>query len=417
MQPALLIRLRPLGPWRTGSPDGAYDRAEPLFRSDRLYSAVSLAMQQLGWLEEWLEVTSRSARPRVAFSSLFPFQTETLFAPPPATLWPPPSHLVKAPNPAFLAKIRWSAARLVPLGVIESLANAQPILADQWMPDAESACLLRRDRPSSSPFRYATRSSAAVDRITRASAHAEHWSCVEFENGSGLWTLARFDDATSGAEWKERVKAAFRLLADSGFGGRRSSGWGQSAAPEFQDGRWPGLLMPKLASRNAGSSTNGNGHAALYWMLSIYSPSDRDAVDWTSGEYRLASREGRIQSSAGAGTPKKLVRMIVEGSVLAAQSEPVGAAVDVAPDGFAHAVYRSGIALALKLPAVEAGREEAVETPSEEEALEARPCEPPGEPQAVAAVEPEPEAQIAASDEPEPQPESAPEAEAMPDEL
>lgn len=415
MQSALLIRLRPLGPWRTRSSDAAYDRAEPLYRSDRLYSAVSLAMQQLGWLEEWLEATARSERPRVAFSSLFPYQGETLFAPPPATLWPPPSHLVKAPNPAFLAKIRWSAARLVPLSVIESLVSAQPILADQWMPDAESACLLRRDRPSSSPFRHATRSSAAVDRITRASAHAEQWSCVEFEHGSGLWSLARFEDAPFASEWNDRVKAAFRLLADTGFGGRRSSGWGQSAAPQFQDGRWPALLMPRLASRNASGSSNGNGHAALYWMLSMYSPSHRDAVDWASGEYRLAARGGRIESSAGPGTQKRLLRMIVEGSVLAAQSEPVGAAVDVAPDGFAHAVYRSGIALAWKLPSLEPGREEPAETPAEEAALEPRPCDPETQPQ------PESEAEqltlVPAESEPEPQPEPASQPEATPDEL
>lgn len=383
MQPALLIRLRPLGPWRSGSAEGGYDRADTLYRSDRLYSAVSIAMQQLGWLDEWLEATARSMRPSVVFTSLFPYQAEMLFAPPPATLWPPATHLVKAPNPAFLAKIRWSAARFVPLSVIESLANGQPILADQWTPDAESGCLLRRDRPSSTPFREAIRTSAAVDRITRASVHTNTCSCIEFENGSGLWTLARFDDVAAESAWKDRVKAAIRLLADSGFGGRRSSGWGQAAAPQFQDGRWPGLLMPKLAARNGNISSNGNGRAALYWMLSIYSPSNADAIDWTNGDYRLATRGGRVQSAAGPGAEKKLVRMIVEGSVIAAQSEPVGAALDVAPDGFAHAVYRSGLALAIRLPEIEAGREGPVETPSDEEALEPRPCEPEPEPQSA----------------------------------
>jgi CRISPR type III-A-associated RAMP protein Csm4 len=407
MQPALLIRLRPAGPWRTGSAEGGHDRADTLYRSDCLFSAVSLAMQQVGWLEEWLETTARSSRPAVTFSSLFPYQAETLFAPPPATLWPPATHLVRAPNPAFLAKIRWSAARFVPLSVIEALATAQPILADQWMPDAESGCLLRRDRPSSSPFRHSARSSAAVDRVTRRSGHAETWSCLEFENGSGLWALARFDDAAAESAWKDRVKAAFRLLADTGFGGRRSSGWGQSAAPEFQEGRWPSLLLPKLPARNGQGAINGNGQSALYWMLSIYSPSNSDAVDWTTGEYRITARAGRVQSAAGPGAEKKGVRMIEEGSVLAAQHEPVGAAVDVAPDGFAHPVYRSGLALALKLPDVQTRREEPVETPGDEEALDARPCEPQAEPQSE---------QVAAATEPESQPESAPEAEAA-DEL
>ncbi|MBV9677271.1 MAG: hypothetical protein JO185_13120, partial [Acidobacteriaceae bacterium] len=61
---------------------------------------------------------------------------------------------------------------------------------------------------------------------------------------------------------------------------------------------------------------------------------------------------GRIQSSAYAGTDtlKKNVRMIAEGSVLSVQQEPVGTAVNVAPDGFPHPVYRLGFSLSLKLP-------------------------------------------------------------------
>jgi hypothetical protein len=94
MQPALLIRLRPRGPWRPGSPEREQDRADRLYGSDRLYSAVSLAMLQLGWLDEWLKDTARASHPAVAFGSLFPYQSETLFAPPPATLWPPATHLV-----------------------------------------------------------------------------------------------------------------------------------------------------------------------------------------------------------------------------------------------------------------------------------------------------------------------------------
>ena len=36
--------------------------------------------------------------------------------------------------------------------------------------------------------------------------------------------------------------------------------------------------------------------------------------------------------------------------MLSARQEPVGRAVDVAPDGFAHPVYRAGFSLSLKLP-------------------------------------------------------------------
>ena len=413
MQPALLIRLRPAGPWRFGPGEGGQHRADTIYRSDRLYSAVSLAMQQLGWLEEWLEATARAARPEITFGSLFPYQGDTLFAPPPAALWPPAAHLLRASSPVFLAKIRWSAACFVPLTLIESLANGQTLLADRWLPDPESRCLLRRDRPSSSPFREVTRSSAAVDRITRGTVHVETSVCVEFESGSGIWTVARFASESARAAWHDRVRAAFRLLADSGFGGRRTSGWGKSAAPEFQEGLWPGLLMPKLRTGNGRSEANGNGETALYWLLSTYSPASEDAIDWAAGDYRLITRGGRVESSAGSGAEKKVVQMVSEGSVLAAHAEPVGAAVDVAPDGFAHPVYRSGLALALKLPAAEINGGP-VETPGEEEAIEPRPCEPVTEPERAAVSE---EISEPASPDTEATPETAPEAEAPGDEV
>ncbi len=42
--------------------------------------------------------------------------------------------------------------------------------------------------------------------------------------------------------------------------------------------------------------------------------------------------------------------MIAEGSVLYAVGEPRGAAADVAPEGFAHPVFRAGFALTIPLP-------------------------------------------------------------------
>jgi hypothetical protein len=42
--------------------------------------------------------------------------------------------------------------------------------------------------------------------------------------------------------------------------------------------------------------------------------------------------------------------MIEEGSILVAGKPLIGAAPNVAPDGFPHAVYRSGFALAAPLP-------------------------------------------------------------------
>ncbi len=378
MQPAMLIRLRPRGAWRSGPGEGGRNRVDSLFRSDRLYSAVTLAMRDLGFLEEWLDETARKPAPGVIFSSLFPYQAETLFATPPSTLWPPTAGSVTTSSPVFLTKVRWKAARFVPVSLIESMLRGETVLADQWVADAESGCLLRRDRPNASPFRTVVRSSAAVDRVTQSAAHVDAHGCIEFEPGSGLWGVARFADEGVASVWKDRVRGAFRLLGDSGFGGRRTIGWGQAEAPEFQEGRWPNVFLPKLghAPKNGSSRADTGSEASLYWLLSLYSPALGDRIDWAAGAYEADVRGGYVENGRGPATEKKRVRMIVEGSVMAAEAEPIGAAVDVAPDGFAHPVYRSGLALALRLPDRD-GLEDprAVETPSE--GFEPRPCDEP----------------------------------------
>jgi CRISPR type III-A-associated RAMP protein Csm4 len=356
MSSACLIRLRPLGPWRYGPGDGGHDRVDSLYRSDRLFSAVTLAFDRLGLLKEWLGATARAeSKPAVAFSSLYPFHADTLFVAPPATLWPPPAAAVRISSPVFLTKIRWRAARFIPVQLVETLLLGERLLADQWIADAESGCLLRRDRPQPPPFRSITRTQAAIDRLGQgAEAHA--LAGVEFEPGAGLWAVAAFANDEAAAQWKAPLQAAFRLLADSGFGGRRSSGWGQTAAPEFQDGDWPSLLLPKLGRAKRKSAEDANGgreEVPHHWLLSLFSPAASDSIAWSSGSYSLTTRGGRTESRAGYGLEKKLARMVAEGSVLASAVAPTGAAVDVAPEGFAHPVYRSGFALALQLPFVE----------------------------------------------------------------
>ncbi len=350
MSSALLIRLRPAGPWRYGPGDGARDRVDALYRSDRLFSAVSQAMLHLGHLDDWLEATARASHPAVVFSSLFPFQADTLFAPPPQTLWPPSVAALRTPSPVFLTKVRWRTAQFVPVPVIEALITGSQVSADQWIADAESGCLLRRDRPQSSPFRSVVRARVPVDRLTNRSADAHNTACIEFEPGAGLWAIALFADSNAEAAWGERVQAAFRLLGDIGFGGARSSGWGQAPSPECQLGDWPAMLFPKLAHRHPIGA--GDGLSSLHWLLSLYTPAADDSVNWAEGKYALTVRGGRVESRAGWGAEKKLVRMVTEGSVVSAGSGLKGQAVDVAPDRFAHPVYRAGFALALQLPVI-----------------------------------------------------------------
>ena len=61
-------------------------------------------------------------------------------------------------------------------------------------------------------------------------------------------------------------------------------------------------------------------------------------------------RGGRVESPAGWGVPKRISRVVSEGSVVVAPAVPRGSAVNVAPEGFAHPVYRYGFPLAISIP-------------------------------------------------------------------
>jgi len=306
------IRLRPTGPWRAGHRNGDRERADSVYHSDALYSALTQAMHALGWLEEWLDATARAeAGSAVRFSSLFPVVGDTRLLPPPRTAWPP----------SGAGRLYVNAAKLVPVEV----AKRGIVNESSWTVDGASECLLPAGMTA--PFAVSMRSAAAVDRMT-GQTESHRTACLEFSPNAGWWGLIEF--ATG--DWEMRVKSAFRLLADSGFGGERSQGWGRASEPEFLDA----------------SSLFGEGHPDAWWMLSLYSPHAEDTVDWSRGDYATILRAGWTDSAAGS-VRKKHVRMIEEGSVLMAPSLR-GRAVDVAPDGFPHPAWRAGFALAVPVP-------------------------------------------------------------------
>ncbi len=331
---SLLIRLRPTGPWRIGPDSGDSDRVERVYHSDTLYSAVTSAMARLGGLDEWLDATARAPEPAVRFSSCFPFHGDALYVVPPRNLWPPPAS----------SKVRWKGARFVPLSVIQGMLHGKPVSEDGWAVDGESETLIAMG--TQGPFRVAVRSSAAVDR--EGAGVAPHSSaCLEFAPNAGLWMSVAFADEKARGKWKGPVTAALRLLADSGFGGERSRGWGR-AEIEVSEQRHP------LVSGAAAA-----GGENVWWMLSLYHPSSGDPVDWTRGNYAVTTRSGRVESDARWGDTKRSTRMITEGSVLIAAAEPRGSIADVAPEGFPHPVYRAGYAMAIQIALKPVAREAA----------------------------------------------------------
>jgi CRISPR type III-A-associated RAMP protein Csm4 len=336
------VRFRPLGPWRFGPDSGARDRVDLIYHSDAVFSAVCSAMSQLGLGEEWLEATARSeAAPAARFSSFYPFQGHTLLVVPPRSIWPPQE----------AAKIRYKGARFVPLPVVESLLAGKGIDENRWAVDGESECLIAHDA-GRGPFRIALRSNASVDRLDAGKVESHATACLEFAQNAGLWTVVQFADAAAQEKWEAPVRSAFLLLADSGFGGERSRGWGRSETPEWQHWTPPGMPpgtppgMPPAAPEAAEDSPE-----QAHWLLSLYLPSSDDLVDWTRGSYSTLTRRGRIESRARWGEIKAPTLMVAEGSVLlSAASQLRGEARDTAPAGFPHPVYRAGFAVTVPIP-------------------------------------------------------------------
>lgn len=322
------VRFRPMGPWRFGPDSGARDRVDVIYHSDALFSAVCAAMAQLGLAEEWLQATAASSGgPAVRFSSFFPFAGDTLLIVPPRSLWPPPES----------TKIRYKGARFVPVSVIEGLFSDKAVDEDRWTVDGENECLVPSN-PGRGPFRVALRSSAGVDRLHHAGVELHSTACMEFARGAGLWTLVQFADQDAASRWQAPVRSALLILADSGFGGERSRGWGRSDTPEWQP--WTPPQVPAV----------DQPIDRAHWLLSLYTPAESDPVDWKRGNYATVQRRGRIESAARWGEPKQPTTMIAEGSVLLASSDLRGAASNVAPEGFPHPVYRAGFALTIPIP-------------------------------------------------------------------
>src|SRR5690349_16818188 len=107
MPAALLVRFRPAGPWRPGPDTGARDDTGRILHSDGLYSALTLAMRDLGWLDEWLEITATSQESAIRLTSCYPWTGRLLLVEPPRSLWPV----------AQAGKLRWKSARFVPVSL------------------------------------------------------------------------------------------------------------------------------------------------------------------------------------------------------------------------------------------------------------------------------------------------------------
>ena len=180
MNPGLVVKLRPSGPWRIGPDSGARNRVDVIYHSDSLYQRGHQRDVALGQLEEWLDATARSATPAVCFSSCFPFVEEIGFVVPPRTVWPP---LVAFASMA--ARVRWKSARFIPLGMVQTILAGEPLDEDRWSIDGAER--LPGSRGTGGPVPHVGALGRGGGPVERASER-HSTACIEFRAGAGLWT-------------------------------------------------------------------------------------------------------------------------------------------------------------------------------------------------------------------------------------
>ena len=158
------------------------------------------------------------------------------------------------------------------------------------------------------------------------SAGSEIWhiESVQFNKGCGLWFAAHFDSD----ETKQKIETCLRVLGDTGIGGERSAGYG--------------LFNFTPATIEIPSVEAGNQFVTL---SPICPQTPTELANLLTGDtaYTLNPSVGWI-STTGVDFPRKQVMMFSEGSILNATEGQVGRLIDLAPEGWAHPVYRYGYA-------------------------------------------------------------------------
>ncbi|HMH52301.1 MAG TPA: type III-A CRISPR-associated RAMP protein Csm4 [Candidatus Acidoferrum sp.] len=332
-------RLSPRGPFRFGERGIGLEETAGFPRSDTLFSAIVSAwrlMEGPQRTEERLAAFPAEDRPDAdppfAISSAFPYAGAVRLLPRPLVRFGRGDSFAKAQKD--VAFVSW--ARMEDLMRSEILD--EPHVDDLrqggvvWIHPADIGAM----SAMSGSDLWAAGESATIPRVTidrATSASALYFQGqVWFAAGCGLYFLARFR-GDHAEEFQGYVEGALEMLGMEGLGGRRSAGLGRFEVSDPEDVT---LSIP----RDAGTAL----------LLGLYHPTLREVTDGIldGARYRLITRRGWIASPDDNRQRRKSVRMMCEGSLL--RRPPVGQLASVAPDGFPHPVYRSGLALTIRCP-------------------------------------------------------------------
>ncbi len=282
------------------------------------------------WTNGWMRPRAHPS-PRCASVPAFRFTGETLFVVPPRTVASAGVVQGALEGRAIRSAQRGRESASRAAGRMKTL-DRSTAPANAWCPHGAAGSV-------SSP---SVRSSAAVDREGDERRAAFHrvpgiHSRQRIVVGGGVSERRRARAVDAAA-----LTAAFRLLADSGFGGERSRGWGRAEMPEIADGNLPDLL---LTNRRPARPRPATGCCRLFHPGACRR--GRLAARQLFADHARRARRKRC----GWGDVKKTDahggRRIGPGGFRAnrAARPPMSRRMS-----FAHPVYRAGFALAIPIP-------------------------------------------------------------------
>jgi len=203
----------------------------------------------------------------------------------------------------------------------DELARERYAASEAQLSDTERLHLSREAR-GRSVSNQAERQRNTQDRLTQATS-------TFMTDQLNQPQLAFVLESTS-PEQRARLMAALRLLSDTGLGGMRTQGSGQF---EFTATRPNAELLGRL------------DQAGPQILLNLTRPGPQEAEQIAAdaqSSYTLIRRDGFLD---GSELQRQDVWMLAEGSLVPAVLS--GTLPDVAPPGYPHPVWRSGLAVSL----------------------------------------------------------------------
>jgi CRISPR-associated protein Csm4 len=323
------------------------EKTSPTFPSDSLFAALvsRLARSADSDVVDAFCQPFMAGQPPFVLTSTFPLAGGVRFFPPPLTSRKPPEKLAAGKDAKTFKRVAYVSEKLfcqlLNGAMLSELTGTRSLQGEQlWLSAEEFEHLPSKlQKEDAKVWAEEQRPRVTLDRASQAST-LFFTGQVTFAEGCGLWFGIRWlkDDSTL----QKRVADLLADLSEAGLGAERNSGLGAAKIDRLGEFELP-------------------DPAAKWTTLSRYLPRETEisAITHPDSAYTLKSVGGWLDSAAKPGQRRKMVNLLVEGSVFGALPSPVpGQVADARPiygkeklDPLGHPVYRSGLALAIGMGA------------------------------------------------------------------